>query len=72
MTTSQLSLLAGDEAAQRSFILGSLINDALSVLRDLPARPTAADSALEAHALYVIGAAAAELRLLPGDEGVPF
>ena len=72
MTTDQLSILSGDLASQRSFVLGSLINDALSVLRRLPARPDAAGQALETQALELLRAAADELRTLPSEDGVPF
>lgn len=72
MTTDQLSLLSGDLAAQRSFVLGSLISDAVRTLRALPARPSPAESSLEHHALRVIREASDELRLLPGEEPLPF
>lgn len=72
MTTDQLSLLSGDLASQRSFVLGALINDALAVIRRLPARTTPADEAIEAHALRVLAQAADELRRLPVDQAVPF
>lgn len=72
VTTDQLSLLSGDLASQRSFVLGALIEDALRILRTLPARPAPAEQHLEAGALALLRDAAAELRTLPGEEPVPF
>lgn len=72
MCTEQLSFLTGDLASQRAFLLGALIEDALRLLRSLPARPEPADRLLEEQALTLIYEASIELRALPQEGPVPF
>ena len=72
MTTDQLSLLQGDTLAQHRFIVCSLLEDALRVLRTslVDSRPASRHDV--DHALRLVRELSDELRLLPGEEPVPF
>lgn len=72
MTTDQLSLIEGDAASQYRFVLCALIEDALRILRDCDVAAGAGGRHVYDQALNVLRDAATELRLLPGEEPVPF
>lgn len=72
VTTDQLSLLAGDTLSQHRFIVCSLLEDALRILRTaiVDGRPASRHDV--DHALRLVQELADELRLLPGEEPAPF
>lgn len=72
MTTTQLSILQGDTLSQHRFIVCSLLEDALSVLRTAIVDERPASRHDVDHALRLVQELAAELRSLPGEEPVPF
>lgn len=72
MTTDQLSLLQGDTLSQHRFIVCSLLEDALRVLRTaiIDGRPASRHDVDQA--LTLVHELADELRRLPSEMDVPF
>lgn len=72
MTTDQLSLLQGDEAAQWRFTLEAILSDTLRIVRTAATDAGPASEHDVARALVLVERIATELRELPQELPVPF
>ena len=72
VTTDQLSLIDGDAASQWRFVLSSILDDALRVVRTASVDGSPADQHTIDRALDLVRQIASELQALGREDDIPF